>query len=148
MRNEKGFSLIEVLVATAILVPGLVAVATMFPYSVRSNYVSRQTSTATMIISDKMEELRALPLNHASLNAGGGLNPASPTTSYFDYVTVSPTGTVATSTTASATAYLRMWQVAGTNPKTITIVLYSTRSGLNTQRMELARSSTRVTNTF
>ena len=60
--NNRGFTLIESLIATAILVPGLAAVALLFPYMIKSNIASKQTSAATMVIADKMESMRSLPI--------------------------------------------------------------------------------------
>src|SRR5262245_12960274 len=148
MRSNRGFTLVETLIATAVLVTGLVAVAQLFPYSIRSNASSRQTTTATMIMDDKLEALRALPLADTALNAGGSLNPASPATGYYDYVTVASNGTVTVSASSSPTAYLRLWQVSGTNPKTITVVVYAVRNGISRTRLEATRSSTLVTDTF
>jgi len=136
------------MIATVVLVIGLVAVALIFPYAVRSNTSSRQTTTATMIVADKMEALRALPLTAPALAAGGGLNPASPVNGYHDYVTVAPNGVMTVSATPSPSAYLRLWQISGTNPKTITIVMYAMRHGLSGRPTEVTRSSTIVTDTF
>ena len=148
MRNERGFTLIETMIATVVLVPGLVAVALLFPQVINTNLSSRQTAVATIVAGEKMEVLRSLPLNHASLTAGGGLNPSSPVTGYYDYVTVANNGVVATSLSSSRTAYLRLWQVTGTNPKTITVVVHSVRNAMSRQSLEAARASTMVTDTF
>jgi hypothetical protein len=124
----------------------------VFPYVVTTNVSSRQTTTASMIIADKMEMLRAVPLTDASLNVGGGLNPSSPVTGYYDYVTVAQNGTMTSSSVVSASAapraFLRLWQVAGTNPKTITVVVYTLKNGYYRGRLEATRSSTMVTDTF
>jgi prepilin-type N-terminal cleavage/methylation domain-containing protein len=148
MGSNRGFTLVETLIATAVLVTGLVAVAQLFPYAIQSNASSRQTTTATMIVDDKLEALRALPLADAALNAGGSLDPASPATGYYDYVTVASNGAVTVSASSSQTAYLRLWQVSGTNPKTITVVIYAVRNGISRKRLEATRSSTLVTDTF
>jgi Tfp pilus assembly protein PilV len=148
MHSNRGFTLVETLIATAVLVPGLAAVAMLLPYLTSSISSSRQTTAATMILTDKMEALRRLPLTASGLNAGGGLNPASPVSGYYDYVTVAPNGAVTTGTTSSPKAFLRLWQVAGTNPKTITIVVYTVRNAISNRRLELTRSSTIVTDTY
>jgi Tfp pilus assembly protein PilV len=148
MGSNRGFTLVETLIATGVLITGLVAVAQLFPYAIRSNASSRQTTTATMIVDDKLEALRALPLTDAALNAGGSLNPASPATGYYDYVTVASNGAVTVSASSSPTAYLRLWQVSGINPKAITVVIYAVRNGISRTRLEATRSSTLVTDTF
>ena len=154
MRSNRGFTLIESLIATAILVPGLVGVALLFPHLIKTNLASKQTSAATLVIADKMESMRVLPLNNAALTVGGGLNPASPVTSYHDYVVVAANGTLTASATIPAgassalNAYLRIWQVSGTNPKTITVLVQALNGGGSGQRREAIRSSTIVTDTF
>ena len=148
MRNERGFTLIETMIAMAVLVPSLVAVAMLFPQVINTNMSSRQTAVATIVVGEKMEVLRSLPLNHASLAVGGGLDPTSPVTNYHDYVTVANNGVVTASLTSSRTAYLRLWQVTGTNPKTITVVVHSVRNAMSRRSLEAARASTMVTDTF
>jgi Tfp pilus assembly protein PilV len=148
MFSNRGFTLMETLIATTVLVPGLAAVALLLPYMSNSISSSRQSTTATMIATDKMEALRRLPLSASGLNAGGGLNPQSPVNGYYDYVTVAPNGSVSVSTSSSPTAFLRLWQIAGTNPKKITIIVYAVRSSLSNRRLETARASTIVTDTF
>ena len=154
MRCNRGFTLIETLIATAILVPGLVAVALIFPRVIKSNVSSKQTSAATMVIADKMEWLRALPIDDAALTAGGGLNPASPVTSYYDYVvvaadgTMTATATIPTGASKALNAYMRLWQISGTNPKTITVLIQALNGGGSGNRREAIRSSTIVTDTY
>jgi prepilin-type N-terminal cleavage/methylation domain-containing protein len=153
MRNsERGFTLVESLIAAAILVPGLVAVAMVFPYVITTNVSSRQTTTASMIAAEKMEALRTIPLADGRLNVGGSLNPATPATGYYDYVTVAPGGAITSSVIIAASArsraYLRLWQVAGTNPKTVTVVVYTLENGYWRGLLEATRSSTIVTDTY
>jgi type II secretory pathway pseudopilin PulG len=58
--NERGFSLLEALIATGILAVGLLSVAHLFGLAVRSNIASRTTTNATVLAQQKLEELRAL----------------------------------------------------------------------------------------
>jgi type II secretory pathway pseudopilin PulG len=148
MHSNRGFTLVETLVATAVLVPALAAIVIALPYLTNSISSARQTTAATMILTDKMEALRRLPITDSALNAGGGLNPASPVNGYYDYVTVAANGAVTTSASVSPTAFLRMWQISGTNPKTITIIIYTIRNAVSNRILEVARSSTIVTDTF
>jgi type II secretory pathway pseudopilin PulG len=87
-----GFTLIETLLATAILVTGLVAVAYLFTYSIRTNMMMEQQTSATLLLYNKMEELRGT--SYSSLTAGGGLDASSPTPNYWDYVTIGTSGTI------------------------------------------------------
>jgi Tfp pilus assembly protein PilV len=151
-KTNRGFTLVESLAAAGLLVVGLVAVAMIFPYAITTNASSRQTTTASMIVAQKMEVLRTIPLTDARLNVGGSLNPASPATGYYDYVTVAPGGTLTSSAAIAASArsraFLRLWQVSGTNPKTVTVVVYTVRNGYRRGLLEATRSSTIVTDTY
>ena len=104
MGSDRGFTIVETLIASIVLFLGLGVAALLVPYATRSNISSRQTTTATMIVDDKLEALRALPLADAALNVGGSLNPASPATGYYDYVTVAANGAVTVSASSSPAA--------------------------------------------
>lgn len=58
-RND-GFSLLEVMVATAMLATALVSLAQLFALSTRSNIGSRNTTYAAVLAQQKLEELRSL----------------------------------------------------------------------------------------
>jgi prepilin-type N-terminal cleavage/methylation domain-containing protein len=99
--NAAGFSLLEVLVATALLASALVSLAQLFAMSTKSNIGSRNTTYAAVLAQQKLEELRSLawgfdqvglPISDISTDttstpepsAGGtGLSP-SPQTSLSD----------------------------------------------------------------
>jgi prepilin-type N-terminal cleavage/methylation domain-containing protein len=55
-----GFSLVETLVAVAILASGLTALAQLVTIAVGNNARSRSTSVASMLAADKIEQFRAL----------------------------------------------------------------------------------------
>ena len=58
--SQSGFSLIEVLVASGLLATAVVTLAQLFAVSTRSNLGSRNTTYASVLAEQKMEELRAL----------------------------------------------------------------------------------------
>jgi prepilin-type N-terminal cleavage/methylation domain-containing protein len=58
--GESGFSLVEVLVASAILMTGLIAVAQMFVTSTHQNMSARRVTTTSVLAQQKIEQLRAL----------------------------------------------------------------------------------------
>jgi len=60
MFSERGFSLLEVLVATTILAVGLAALAQLFAMSTNANKHARATTVATVLAIEKMEQLRGL----------------------------------------------------------------------------------------
>lgn len=60
--SEGGFTLVEMLVATVVVVIGLVAVAQLVPTSMMMNANNRSDGTALVIAQKQMEALRAVPL--------------------------------------------------------------------------------------
>jgi type II secretory pathway pseudopilin PulG len=58
--GEAGFSLVEVLVAAAVLMTGLIAVAQMFVTSTHQNMEARRVTTTAVLAQQKIEQLRAL----------------------------------------------------------------------------------------
>ena len=60
--GERGFTLVEMLMATVIVVVGLVAVAQLVPTSIMMNANNRNDGTALVIAQRQMEALRAVPL--------------------------------------------------------------------------------------
>lgn len=147
--NQSGFSLIEVLAATALLATAVVTLAQLFAVSTRSNLSARNTTYATVLAEQKMEELRALtwgfdtaglPVTDITTNtavnpetpAGGtGLAPSPAaalqenTSGYVDYVDRfgAKVGTGGTSPPSDA-LWTRRWSITPlpTNPNN-TIVL-------------------------
>ena len=55
-----GFTLIEVLVATTILIVALASLAQLFAVSTRTNATAKATSIALLLAEEKMEQLRSL----------------------------------------------------------------------------------------
>jgi hypothetical protein len=73
MRNERGSSLGEVMVATLVLSVGIVAVVTGLQFAIGGVEHGRGETTATLLAEARLEELKALALmdwNHATLSAG------------------------------------------------------------------------------
>jgi prepilin-type N-terminal cleavage/methylation domain-containing protein len=59
-RVPRGFSLLEVVVATSILVVGVAGVAPLLVLASRANQSARNTTQASLLAQQKMEQLRAL----------------------------------------------------------------------------------------
>jgi prepilin-type N-terminal cleavage/methylation domain-containing protein len=59
-RGERGFSLVEVMVATGIVATTLMTLAQLFAVAVRANIDSRTTTYTAVLAEQKLEELRAL----------------------------------------------------------------------------------------
>ena len=107
---NRGFSLIEVLVATTLTTVATVGLAQLAVMSVRLNHTARSSSLASALASRKMEQLRALAwtldaagnpvsdvatdtaVDPESPSGGTGLTPSPPdaltqdTAGYCDYV--------------------------------------------------------------
>ena len=58
--ESAGFSLIETIVATALIATAVVSLAQLFGVAARSNIGSRNTTYAAVLAAQKLEELRAL----------------------------------------------------------------------------------------
>jgi prepilin-type N-terminal cleavage/methylation domain-containing protein len=61
-RRQRGFTLVEMLIATVILLVGLVAVAQLVPVSVLMNSNNRNDGTALVFAQRQIEALREQPL--------------------------------------------------------------------------------------
>lgn len=57
---SRGFSLLEVLVALVVVVVGVFALITLATISTRANLAAKQTTFASVLAAEKMEQLRAL----------------------------------------------------------------------------------------
>ena len=64
---QHGFTLIEVLIATAIFSIGILAVFSMQLSAVKSNTNARHSTTVLTIAKDRVEDLIDLPYDHADL---------------------------------------------------------------------------------
>jgi prepilin-type N-terminal cleavage/methylation domain-containing protein len=72
-RRDRGFTLVEMLIATVIVVVGLVAVAQLVPTSMMMNANNRSDGTALVIAQRQMEALRAIPLSTTSFTDPSGV---------------------------------------------------------------------------
>lgn len=80
--GEGGFSILEVLVASVILMVGLIAVAQMFVVSTQENMAARRVTTTAVLAQQKIEQLRAL--------AWGFDEFGLPVSDYSSDITVTP----------------------------------------------------------
>ncbi len=70
--NQRGFSLLEVLVGLIVLAFGLLATAGMQLSSIQGNHFSSDLTQATVLAQNKLEELKNLPFSDPKLK-----NPSS-----------------------------------------------------------------------
>src|SRR5262249_60114076 len=66
---ERGFTLIEALLATIVMLVGMVAVAQLVPVSLSINNVNRASSTALVIEQRILEQMLDQPLTAATCTA-------------------------------------------------------------------------------
>lgn len=71
--REQGFTLIEMLLATLIVIIGLVAVAQLVPSSLMMNANNRSDGTALVLAQKQMEALRAIPLTQTTFTDPQGI---------------------------------------------------------------------------
>jgi prepilin-type N-terminal cleavage/methylation domain-containing protein len=130
-----GFTLLEVLIAMVILAVGLMAIAQMQITGLRFNAQGREMTEATTLGMGQLENLKALPSDHAELADTTADNNADLTsTTTVDHI--DPGNPI-------NGRFNRIWNVAdGTDTKTV-MVIVSWRSGPN-QIQKRVRFSTFV----
>lgn len=153
--DARGFSILETLMATTLMVVAVASLGQLFALSTQRNTSSKNTTFAAVLAQQKMEQLRSLRWGFDTLGlptsdtttdttvvpetaAGGtGLSP-SPTNTlqqntlgYVDYLDARGRTLGGTTTVAPATAvYIRRWMIEPlpTNPNnTIVIQVLVTR---------------------
>jgi len=120
MKRNCGSALIETLVASFILVSGLVAVASMFSAAEDVRIRNQQGATATLLLYEKMEQLHA-----AGSASGGSLDPRHPEAGFADYVRIASDGKLRISDDDPGSAYLRVWQVQDSANPVTTIAVFA-----------------------
>ncbi|HXR33310.1 MAG TPA: prepilin-type N-terminal cleavage/methylation domain-containing protein [Verrucomicrobiae bacterium] len=82
---ERGFTLTEMLIATAVILVGLVAVAELVPVSVMLNSNNRNDATALVLAQRQLEAMREVPMSSTTfMDPLGVLCPPSTTCSIGD----------------------------------------------------------------
>jgi prepilin-type N-terminal cleavage/methylation domain-containing protein len=82
MKTEKGFTLVEVLLAAGILTVLVVSVSSLFILSMKTNAASGDQTECVALAQQRMEALRHV--GYDTLVLGGDL--ATPVTSYHQYL--------------------------------------------------------------
>jgi|SRR5271155_4247379 len=65
-KNQRGFTLVEVLIAIVILLVGIVAVAQLVPASIGSNSANRNDTSALVFAQRQMDQFLNQPLNNTA----------------------------------------------------------------------------------
>lgn len=71
--REAGLTLVELLIALALLGFVLLGITPLFMASVKSNYAGNEYTSLNMLARDRLEQLMNLPFNDPQLAPGGGL---------------------------------------------------------------------------
>ena len=97
-RNERGFSLIEMMIAATVITVGLVAVAGVSVYISRTNSASNTMSILATAAQDQADSMRNLAWDQvteaAQLTVGGNTEYGSADTSHRTQFTDTPAGVV------------------------------------------------------
>lgn len=78
MKEQNGFTLLEVIIALFIFSIGLLAVASMQMTAIKGNYFSGTLTEASNWAADQMETLMSLPYDDADGNLDAGAHPDVP----------------------------------------------------------------------
>lgn len=116
VNEQKGFTILEVLVAVSILTVGLLAVASMQVSAIRGNNLSTNVTCALALAEDKMEYLLCSDYNDPLLQdsiPGNNTNLSTITSGTVDHeeLNIDETG-------APGGQYRRIWNIANHNPIT------------------------------
>lgn len=108
--NERGFTLIEVLIAMVIMTIALVAMAELMAITLRIQMLGRNETASVRLVQSKIDQLVAVNFSSATVAVGGSLS--SDVTNYND----TPTA-----------GYKRRWQIAAiageTRVRTLTVTV-------------------------
>jgi type II secretory pathway pseudopilin PulG len=117
LKDERGFSLIEVAVASVITMVSLVFLASLFTLAMSQNKMVKQFTATTSLAQQKLEELMAIEKNDARLLIPGGqtsvgaLTEATKVTNYYDSLCVDSSGTPTADCTGQVPSYRRYWKI-------------------------------------
>ena len=114
--EERGFTVIEILIAISILTVGLLAVASMQVSAIRGNGMSSDLTEALTLAEDKMEYLLGLNYNDPDLDdlvAGNNANLSTISSGNFDHeeLNIDETGN-------PGGKFRRIWNIADNDPIT------------------------------
>src|SRR6202050_5749614 len=88
--RERGFSLIEAVIAMVILTVGVVGVAASIGSAVKTTDNSKYSNIASTLATEKLEDLNRWPSTATQVSAGGSL--AVDSAGYFDDVSLAADG--------------------------------------------------------
>ncbi len=83
-RNDAAFSLIEVIIAAAILAMGLLSIVKIFPYGIQASQRAEDTTIATLLAQQIFEGLKMDPINYPILPGAANVVIPIPGNAYDD----------------------------------------------------------------
>lgn len=86
--DNKGFTIIEVMIAVLVLSFGLLALAGLSASIISSNRFSAQLSAATTLAQDKIEDIRRVAYSNVSSGSETGIDEKGTSGGIFDRATV------------------------------------------------------------
>jgi prepilin-type N-terminal cleavage/methylation domain-containing protein len=127
--NQRGFSLIEMMIASSVLLIGVLSVASLIGYSISADFSSKNNTIATAAAERQMEQLRSSAFNSlvdggSILNTSGYITFAgSPVAGYSSTVTLADSDQI-----GKTVSYEVRWNIVTVNGlKKITVA--AQRSG-------------------
>jgi prepilin-type N-terminal cleavage/methylation domain-containing protein len=132
-----GFSLIEVLVATAITTVGVASLAQLFVVSARANRIANTTSATLLLAEQKMEEL----LGETDLNPSPPGTLSANTPGFIDYLDPSGVSLGVTSLVPPrGAAFICRWSVdplpnSAFNTLVLQVLVFSSPHGAGQARL-------------
>src|SRR5947208_14511100 len=72
--KQRGFTLIEMMIAMVLMTVGLLAVAKLVPFSIRLNTANRDDSTALVLAQNEMNQFIDVPLATTAIVDAAGNN--------------------------------------------------------------------------
>lgn len=122
--TQRGFSILELMIALTILLIGITGILTMQIISMRATAYSRHATEAAVLCEDKLEQLRTIPINTVPASSSEKVSAQGVTTGNpeFDFFTrswnISWNGTLGTLTC------LVSWMERGSEPHGISMTTF------------------------
>lgn len=90
---QAGFTLIEALIATLVLVVGLIGISNLMVVAISSNSLGNRITMSAFVASQKMEQLRSIPFDNASFADSASNSLDTDVSNFNENVTVGQGGT-------------------------------------------------------